>query len=76
MNILKGAQTANILYSTLIRQSFILAIGDLRSKLPLLKPPIINVHAHSNARVHQITKLKTAYYTFAWDNHQNKVPPN
>ena len=51
-------------YSALIWWSFIVAIGDLRSKLPLLKPPIINAHAHSNARVHQITKLKTANYIF------------
>ena len=35
-----------------------LVIGDLRSKSPLLKPPIINAHAHSNTRVPQIVKLK------------------
>ena len=51
-------------YNALIWQSFILAIGDLRSKSPFLKPPIINVHAHSNARVHQIAKFKTANYIF------------
>ena len=34
------------------------AIGTLRSKSSLLKLPIFNVHAYSNARVHQITKLK------------------
>ena len=51
-------------YSALIWWSFILAIGDLRLKLPLLKPPIINAHAHSNTRVHQITKLKTINYIF------------
>ena len=43
-----------LLYSALIWWSFILAIGDLRSKLPLLKLPIINVHTHSNTPVHQI----------------------
>ena len=48
-----------------------MAIGDLRSKSPLLKPPIINVHAHSNARVHQITKLKTANYIL-WENYKIK----
>ena len=53
-----------LLYSALIWWSFIVAIGDLRSKSPLLKPPIINAHAHNNARVHQITKLKTANYIF------------
>ena len=35
-----------------------LAIGDLRSKSPLLKPPIINAHAHSNTCEPQIAKLK------------------
>ena len=43
---------------------FYLAIGDLRSKFPLLKPPIINVHAHSNTRVHQIAKLKSVKQHF------------
>ena len=51
-------------YSALIWWSFILAIGDLRLKLPLLKPPIINAHAHTNACVHQITRLKTINYIF------------
>ena len=41
----------DLLYSTLIWRSFILAIGNLRSKSPLLKPPIINAHAHSNTLV-------------------------
>ena len=49
-----------ISYSALIWQSFIVTIGDLRSELPLLKSQIIKVHAHSNAHVHHITKLKTA----------------
>ena len=53
---------SQIPYSILIWQSIILAIGDLRSKSPLLKLPIINTHAHSNAHVHQITKLKIANY--------------
>ena len=53
-----------ILCSPLIWRSFILEIGDLRSKSPLLKLPIINAHAHSNARVHQIAKLRTAKYIF------------
>ena len=48
-----------LLYSALIWQSFIVVIGDLRSKSPLLKLPNINAHAHSNARVHQVAKLKT-----------------
>ena len=65
--------TSKIPYSTLIWRSFILAIGDLKSKSPLLKLPIINVHAHSNTRVYQIAKLKTANYIFM-ENHQNKVP--
>ena len=51
-------------YSALIWQSFILAIGDLRSKSPLLKPPIINEHAHSNTHVQQIIRLKTTNYIF------------
>ena len=38
--------------------NFILAIIDLRSKSPLLKPVVINAHAHNNTRVYQITKLK------------------
>ena len=46
-----------LLRSADILLSFILAIGNLRLKLPLLKPPIINAHAHSNTRVHQIAKL-------------------
>ena len=41
-----------------------MVIGNLRSKSPLVKMPIINAHAHSNTRVHQITKLKTANYIF------------
>ena len=57
--------TTVVLYSALIWQSFILVIiGDLKSKSPLLKHPIINVHAHNNARVHKIAKLKTANYIF------------
>ena len=36
-----------IRYSALIWWSFILAIGNLRLTSPLLKPPIINAHAHS-----------------------------
>ena len=48
--------------SALIWRSFILEIGDLRSKSPLLKLPIINMHAQSNACVHQIAKLRTAKY--------------
>ena len=51
-------------YSSLIWQSFILAIGNLRSNFIAIKPPIINVHAYSNAHVHHITKLKTAKYFF------------
>ena len=51
-------------YSALIWRSSILAIGDLKSKSPFLKPPIINAHAHSNAHVKQITKLKTVNYIF------------
>ena len=51
-------------YSALIWRIFILTIGDLRSKSPLIKPPIINAHAHCNARVHQIAKLKTTNYIF------------
>ena len=51
-------------YSALIWQSFVLAIGDLRSKSPLLKPPITNVHAHSNTSVHQVAKLKSTNYIF------------
>ena len=40
--------------------------GDWRFeiKMPFLKPPIINAHAHSNAHVHQIAKLKTTNYIF------------
>ena len=52
-----------------------MAIGNLRSKSPLLKPPIINAHAHSNTRVHQITNYKPPT-KFLWDNCQNKVPPS
>ena len=48
-----------------------MAIGDLRSKSQLLKPPIINVHAHSNACVHQIAKLKTTNYIL-WENYKIK----
>ena len=53
-----------ILYSALIWRSSIFVIGDLRSRSPLLKLPIINAHAHSNAHVHQIAKLKTGNYIF------------
>ena len=55
-------------------QRFNLAIGNMRSKSPLLKAPIINTHAHSNTRVHQVNKLKTTNYIL-WENHQNKAPP-
>ena len=41
-----------------------MAIGDLKSKSSLLKPPIINAHAHNNTHMYQITKLKTADYIF------------
>ena len=51
-------------YSALIWWIFILTIGDLSSKSPLLKPLIINAHAHCNACVHQIVKLKTTNYIF------------
>ena len=62
-NVISAAtHKIHLLYSALIWQSIILVIGDLRSKSQLLKPPIINMHAHSNARVHQIAKLKTANY--------------
>ena len=63
-NVARGLCMWLILYSTLIWWRFILVIGDLRSKLPFLKLPIINAHAHSNARAHQIAKLKTVNYNF------------
>ena len=56
--------STHCLHSTLIWQSLILAVGNLRSKSPLSKPPIINEHAHINTRVHHIAKLKTANYIF------------
>ena len=43
-----------------------MAIGDLRSKSPLLELPIINAHARSNVRVHQIAKLKTGNYSHSY----------
>ena len=43
---------------------FNLAIRDLRSKSPFLKPPIITAHAHSNAHLYLIAKLKTVSYIF------------
>ena len=40
-------------------------IDDLKSILPLLKLPIINVHAHSNACVHQIANENSQLH-FYW----------
>ena len=57
-------KTVIIIRRVLYESSFILAIGNLRSKLSLLKPPIINAHGHSNARVHQVAKLKTGNKNF------------
>ena len=64
LNLIHMYDSSILPCSVLIWQSFILAIGNLRSKLPLLKLPIINAYAHSNTHVHQITKLKTAKYIF------------
>ena len=47
----------NCIQHVTIPQHFNLAIGNLRL-IAIIKPPIINAHAHNNPRVHQIAKLK------------------
>ena len=61
----KAGSCFELCYSALIWQSFILYSNwQFEIKWQILKPPNINAHAHSNAHVHQIAKLKTLKYIF------------